>query len=126
MRTRNDGVAAPARRSLLRLAEPLQRFAHVTAVVEMRREDPEPAVFTVTRPVVLPVHLFTWSENNDIESTDALQAGRVTCKILILTNKISIMAADVSFMRHLAVLLQLLCCFRGVDDLTRTQTFMKG
>lgn len=46
---------------LLCLPEPAESFAKITSVIEMRREDPESAVFTVVTPVILPVNLLTWS-----------------------------------------------------------------
>lgn len=45
---------------LLCLPQPVESFAKITAVVEMRCEDPKPAVFTVVTPVVLPINPLTW------------------------------------------------------------------
>lgn len=46
--------------SLLCFAQPVESFSNIAAVVEMRRDDPKPAIFTVVAPVVLPVNPLTW------------------------------------------------------------------
>lgn len=47
---------------LLCLPHPAESFTKNTAIVEMRRENPKPSVFTVATPVVLPINLLTWNK----------------------------------------------------------------
>lgn len=44
---------------LLCFSQPVESFSKIAAVVEMRCDDPKPAVFTVITPVVLSVNALT-------------------------------------------------------------------
>lgn len=45
---------------LLCFPQPVESFANITAITEMRCDDPKPAIFTVVTAVVLPVNPLTW------------------------------------------------------------------